>query len=258
MAVIRTLFYYWRVVATGLSFTFFYLCGLIVSFTVVPIIGVISSSETERHERTQTIHYYWFRTFAGFMQFVGVVKGINVTKKFDLSRDGPYVMVANHPTLIDVVAVVSNFKRVDCVVKMGVWNSWAMGGVVQSAGYIPDRSALSVYDTCLERLEEGRNILFFPEGTRSPKNGLRKFSKVASQVVLGSDAELVPIVIDCNVSTLRKDQNWYQVPPEPLEMNVTIHEPISFDRANYASANDGSQEATEQVESFFRNKLGYE
>lgn len=251
------LFYGWRVLATGFSFTVFYLSGFLVSFTVIPILRLISSDEADQHRRGQKLNQRWFKLFAGLMKTVGVVRDINVTMDVDPDEDGPFIILANHPTLIDVVAVVSQLERVDCVVKMEVWNSLAMGGPVKNAGYIPDRSALSVYETCLERLENDRSVLFFPEGTRSPRDGLREFSKVAAQVALGSQAEVLPVVIKTNVSTLRKDQNWYDVPEEPLEMNVTFHEPQRFKAENYQSMSDGSREATRRLKGFFEEELGY-
>lgn len=251
------IFYVWRILATGFSFTIFYLTGLLASLTAFPLLRAISSDETDRHARAQRFNQLWFKTFAGLMKTVGVVRDIKVTFEVDPREDGPYILLANHPTLIDVVAVVSELERIDCVVKMDVWNSLAMGGPVRTAGYIPDRSALHVYETCRERLEAGRSVLFFPEGTRSPKGGLREFSKVAAQVALSSDASILPVVIETNVSTLRRDQNWYDVPEDPLEMNLTFHEPVGFIASEYDSMSEGSTVVTDRIKGFFEEKLGY-
>ncbi len=45
-------------------------------------------------------------------------------------------MIANHPTLIDVVVLIGLMEQANCVVKQALWSNPFTKGPVQSAGYI--------------------------------------------------------------------------------------------------------------------------
>ncbi len=130
-----------------------------------------------------------------------------------------------------------------------------MGRIVKACGYIPDRSALAVYERTRERLEEGNSVLFFPEGTRSPQHGIRSFSRVVGQIATSTDCGVIPVTIECNVSTLRKDQPWYEVPPEPLEMTLTFWSVRNPGTLRVGSIREQSRSYTKSLESFYRDRL---
>src|SRR6185503_12804724 len=52
------------------------------------------------------------------------------------------VVIANHPTLLDAVFLISCLPRVDCVVKEAVWNNVFMRATVRGAGYIRNRDGV--------------------------------------------------------------------------------------------------------------------
>jgi 1-acyl-sn-glycerol-3-phosphate acyltransferase len=48
-----------------------------------------------------------------------------------LRRETGTLVIANHPTLIDIVLIISMMDRAQCVVKEGVWKNPFMRGVVR-------------------------------------------------------------------------------------------------------------------------------
>lgn len=255
--VTNRVFYVWRILGTGFSFGVFYLCGVLVSWLVVPIIPLLFRDPDLRQQRMRTFQSGWFRAFVGLMKTVGVVRDVHVRNRHAADVDGPCLLVANHPTLIDVVAVVSEYPDVSCVVKPELWNSLMVGPVIRACGNIPDRSALDLYESCLDTVEDGESILFFPEGTRSPTGELRPFSRVAAQVASTTGTPIVPVVIHCNVPTLKKNQPWYEVPPEPLAMTLEFHDPFTVEAGTTRSSKSVSERVTEELRDFFRRELGY-
>lgn len=253
----KKLFYLWRVAGTGFCFAVFFLSGALMSWLGVPLLRLLVPDPDRRHRRMRALTHRWFGAFMGLMQAVGVVSGVNVRNRKALDVDEPCLVVANHPTLIDVVALVAEIPDIICVVKMDLWNSPMVGPVVKACGYIPDRSGVDLYESCLETLGRGQSILFFPEGSRSPVGELRPFSRVAAQVAHSTGNPLVPVLIRCNVPTLKRDQPWYDVPPEPLAMNLEFHEPFTVDADPDTPSRVVTERATARMKDFFREGLGY-
>jgi 1-acyl-sn-glycerol-3-phosphate acyltransferase len=245
----------WRVLATGVSFLVFGLLGL-AYLPIAPFVFLWPSRDAvERF--TQRCTRRTFRFFLNFMMTVGVVSDVRYRQFERLNRDEPIILVANHPTLIDVIAVISRFKQMDCVVKPEVWNNPMMAVSVRLAGYVVEENSVQVFEDCLDRLENGRSVFVFPEGTRSPKDDLAPFSRLAAQLALASGRPLYPVIIEYNYSTLRSDQPWHDVPPEPLELTLTAHDPVDPEPDESKTLKEQSQELTDRLRRFYRDKLSF-
>ena len=160
------------------------------------------------------------------MQGLGVCK-LSVQSRERLREPGGLLIVANHPTLIDVVLIGSLLPQLDCLVKIGAWRNPFMRGVVRAAGYVPNDLGEAVVEACAARLREGRSLLLFPEGTRSMKGGdLGAFHRGAAHVALRSGRPLVPLVIRCVPRALGRGQHWYDVGDRPMSFTIEVGEPI--------------------------------
>ena len=90
-------------------------------------------------------------------------------------KDG-LLLVANHQGLFDVVALVTAWDRILCAVyKIELKDVPLVKQIAASTkSYAMDRDdvrqSLTVIQGCTEQLKANRNVLIFPEGTRS-KNG---------------------------------------------------------------------------------------
>ena len=89
-----------------------------------------------------------------------------------LQRDGLLVL-ANHPTLIDVVCLISLLPNADCVVKRAVARNPFMRGPVRAAGYISNDDGAGLVDDCVAAVHAGGTLVIFPEGTRSVRASRR-------------------------------------------------------------------------------------
>jgi 1-acyl-sn-glycerol-3-phosphate acyltransferase len=134
------------------------------------------------------------------------------------------LLVANHPTLLDVVMLGALLPQLDCVVKKQAWSNPFMRGVVRSAGYIPNDLGDHVLDICADRLRQGRRLLLFPEGTRSPKGGLGPFRRGAAHLALRCRMPLTPVSIRCDPPSLMRGQKWYDVPDGRMHFSIEVGE----------------------------------
>jgi 1-acyl-sn-glycerol-3-phosphate acyltransferase len=156
-------------------------------------------------------------------------------RQVDARVPGPrFVMVANHPTLVDVAALSAVFGRITCIAKRPLFRTPILGAILRSCAYIDggNGDALSgalVVGRALELLEMEMPVLVFPEGTRSPAGGLGRLKRGAFEIACRANVPLLPVVIRCEPAALSKSHAWYQIPPRTAVFTVTRLPPLSPD-----------------------------
>ena len=217
----------WRALRTGLAFVVFGVGTLTLTLVIVPLLRVLPEQHGRQGFRVQYLVHLSFRCFETLMRCLGLIR---VTRKGieQLRGGGGRLVIANHPTLIDVVLLIAAMPQADCVVKRRHWQSWITRGVVAGAGYVPNDGGPDVVRACVDRLAAGRSLILFPEGTRSPRNGLGRFQRGVAHIALGSRCNPIPVLIRCDPPTLTKGTRWYDVPDRTAELRIDVEAPISI------------------------------
>lgn len=114
----------------------------------------------------------------------------------------PCVLVANHPTLTDISALLATEPHIVFPVKPGLYRSfWARALLAQAHHFegasLGTFTAAKVIDEAVERIARGYRVMIFPEGTRSPEQGLHPFGRTAFEVATRAGVPVVPMVITC-------------------------------------------------------------
>jgi 1-acyl-sn-glycerol-3-phosphate acyltransferase len=213
---------WWRVVGTGISFACFGLGAVLLGFTIWPLLRL--SSRRQGVARVQRAVSWSMRLFLRLMTTLGVIsyefRGLE-----KLKERGQFV-VANHPSLIDVVLLVGYMPEVDCIVKQALWRNVFLRWPVSWAGYISNASGEGLIQACAKALREGRSLLVFPEGTRTRPGQPLSFQRGAAQIALAAGADFRPVTITCDPITLYKDNPWYRVPARRAHFILTVGETI--------------------------------
>ena len=137
---------------------------------------------------------------------------VHVTGMKHKDTEGAQLILANHPTLIDVVLLLSLLPQVDCVIKEAVRKNLFMRSSVTTANYISNREPEWLLKSCVTCLESGSSLLMFPEGTRTTAGQGLHFKLGAAEVAIRARAQILPIVIDCTPQFLARGEPWYSVP----------------------------------------------
>src|SRR5438105_3380375 len=96
--------YWWRLAATGFGFLLFGLGGLALGTLVLPLVRLTAFNRSRRQARSRACVSASLAFFAGFMRTLGVLS-YSFEGRERLGRPGQLV-IANHPTLIDIVFLV--------------------------------------------------------------------------------------------------------------------------------------------------------
>lgn len=223
MGIQDKLFRQWRICTTGLAFITFMAGSVFFTFAAVPMIKLLPGSvESKRQKILQLIHWS-FKLFIKYSVFLGIIETFEVNGLEDIKYYNNYILIANHPTLIDVVAIMSCIPFCNCIVKKSLLKHIYFNSIVRAAGYIVNDRATQILKDCEKNFQAGRSLIVFPEGTRSPAFGLRTFKRGAAQIALRTGIPIVLVVITCDPPTLSKGQPWYKVPERPLRFKLHFH-----------------------------------
>jgi 1-acyl-sn-glycerol-3-phosphate acyltransferase len=247
----------WRVVATGLCFLTFLGAGLVLTVTVLPLILLFSTTSEQKERRVLKLIHYGFKFFMRYMRILNPIGSFHVQGLDHVSSFNGSLFIANHPTLIDVVAIVSCLPTCQCIVKKSLLQNVFFGRLLRTAGYIANDYAAQLMDDCARRLQAGHSLLIFPEGTRSPVDGLHPFSRGAAQIAIRTGAPVVPVVITCKPPTLGRGAPWYDVPARPIDLTLRFLPPLEIPSAvtNKQGIPLQARALTRHIENFFLQEL---
>jgi 1-acyl-sn-glycerol-3-phosphate acyltransferase len=239
----------WHFVASAAGFALFGLGGIVLPLFAFPVLRMLPGSREQRELRCQRAVHWCFRIYLVILEALGVVR-IQVVGAEALRQPGQLV-VANHPTLLDAVFLISLMPQADCVAKQATWSNPFMRGVVTSTGYLSNDLGGELVDACAERLASGRSLLLFPEGTRSPKGGLGPFQRGAVHVALRSEKPLRTVLLTCSPPALTRGRKWYQMPTRRLA--ITVDARGSLDPADLLEAGMSRGMAARRVSAALRD-----
>jgi len=224
--IIGLLDYGWRLFATGFSFVCFGLGGLLLWLLVFPVLSVLPASRLQRISRGQRVVHYSFYVFIGLMHKIGIMTyQINGLEK--LNRAGQLI-IANHPTLIDVVFLISRIKQANCIVKDSLWRNLFMRGPILNAGYISNGDPEKMIADCVAWLQSGGSMIIFPEGTRSVPNKPYHFQRGAAAIALQANTTVTLVTISCTPSTLTKAEPWYHIPERRFHLTMNVDDDVDL------------------------------
>jgi 1-acyl-sn-glycerol-3-phosphate acyltransferase len=235
----------------------FGLGGLLSSITLLPLLRVWPGSRQQKISRVQKTVSMMFKFFVQMLTLAGVIK-LNC-KNVNALRDAKgVVVVANHPCLVDVVILISLMPNAGCIVKQGLWRNPFLRGVVSSAGYIPNRGAELMLQDCQQVLDKQSNLIIFPEGTRTlTSNVVNPFARGAANIALRTQTDILPVVLHTDVAGLTKQQPWYEIPRQTMNMTVNVLPPLSCHGADAAqdSQKKSARQFTRDLEQLYLNTL---
>ncbi|MEZ3134665.1 lysophospholipid acyltransferase family protein [Stutzerimonas kunmingensis] len=210
----------WRLIATGLSFALFGIGGLWLRLIIFPLLSLLpGDAATHRRRARQTVsRLFWL--FVQFMYRSGVLT-YEVEGAERLGRPGQLI-IANHPSLIDVVVLIALIRDANCVVKQSLWDNPFTRGPIRAAQYISNNGSAEMLDEAAEALQQGQTLIIFPEGTRTTPGQPPQFHRGAAAIALRGAKLVTPVVISVTPTTLTKAEPWYRIPSRRFHFHLRV------------------------------------
>jgi 1-acyl-sn-glycerol-3-phosphate acyltransferase len=203
-------FYWLRLPATGLCFLVFGLAALVLGLVVLPTLGLVHRDRVRRRRVARAVIAAGLRTFVYFMRGVRVMD-FSFEGRELLGQPGQMI-VANHPTLIDVIFLLGFTPQATCIVKSALFANLFTRGALRAADYIPNAPTDEMVLRAERELRAGQSLVIFPEGTRTVRGRSLELQRGAANIALRGATTLTPVYISCEPPTLSKHEPWYRIP----------------------------------------------
>jgi 1-acyl-sn-glycerol-3-phosphate acyltransferase len=187
--------------------------------------------------------------FRIYLRFLGLFCAC----RFDLAaldalrREAPLILVANHPSLLDAVMIISRFPNMVCIMKATLMDNILLGAAARLARYIPNNTPLDMVLGACEELREGAQLLIFPEGTRTRNLPVDACTAGAGLIASRAGTAVQALLIEFSSPYLGKAWPLFRKPELPLRFSVRIGR--RFAPPADATAFGG------ELESYFRGAL---
>ena len=212
----------WRLPVTALGFGVFGGGAVILSLTLFPLLYLLPF--TQKHRWTRRLIASVFRFYLRLLRWLGLIS--YELHHVEALRLPGQLIIANHPSLLDVVFIIAYTGDTSCVVKGSLWRNPFTAIAVRAANYISNARD-DLFTACVETIRSGQSLIIFPEGTRSQPGEPLRFHRGPSNVALSAGVPIRPVVIRCEPAALLKHQKWYAIPAEPPHFTLCVEAPIA-------------------------------
>ena len=207
-------------------FCIFGLGGILVGSAVFPIILLVYKSEKQRKIFVNTIHITW-RAFVWLMCSLRLIK-INCSACKQLKSLRGTIVIANHPSLIDVVILVSIIPNSVCVVKESLFKNFFIRRVIRKTYLSNTMNPDEFLSRGTDILSKGYNIVIFPEGTRTIPNKTVRLHRGFAYLQMATCANILPIKITNTPAILGKMQKWWNIGNKTSVYDISVKPYIKY------------------------------
>lgn len=142
---------------------------------------------------------------------------------------GPCVMVANHQSMADILALMGLRADFKFVSKASLFQVPLVGWMMRQLKYVAlergkHGSHADMLVTCGALLEAGEKVLIFPEGTYASGPERLPFKRGAFRLAQKAQVPLVPVVLEGTGALVFEDGPWFS---PSARVTVKVMEPIA-------------------------------
>jgi 1-acyl-sn-glycerol-3-phosphate acyltransferase len=196
---------------------------------------------------------WYFRTLGKALVKVNPLWRVKVEGKEKLDTGGPFVLVVNHQSFADLIAMCFLDHPTKYLGKASVFDVPIFGWALRIAGEVPvvrgnrdsGREALERLGAWLDR---GVSVALFPEGTRSATGDIGPFKVGAFKLAIAHRRAVVPVVLSGARNLLPKGSLVFQ---GHADVCVRVLDPVSTDGYTLDDAGKLAEEVrSRMVESY--------
>jgi len=196
---------------------------LLYSFTALIVLLTLFFATVKSKFLVRNMLYFWANSV-----FYLMGKKLRLIGLENIGKNGKYILVANHSSLFDIMAIMSFYPDVswfghERLLKVPVFKT-----VLKMINYVPMKAAnYTATKTMIDQLitkSQGHTIAIFPEGTRSLDGHVNEFFRGFIKVLRESEINILPVTL--NGFFCFKPKNRFYINFNS-KLNVIIHPPIN-------------------------------
>ena len=196
--------------------------GLFIGLFIIPISTLKYKDLEHRKFCANVVHKSW-KFFSGLLCKFGSIK---IETNGDFENINGKVIVANHPSLLDIVLLIGLIPNCLCLAKKELLKNPIMHNIVKYLYIINDVDLGEFQNETKKALENGFNIIIFPTGTRTLQNEELKIHKGSAQIAINANVDIIPITIKADYPILIKNHFPLDVNNKAITFEITQKENI--------------------------------
>ncbi len=230
------------------------------SYTVLAPFGLVifaflclvwRGDKTARARRLQRVTVIAYRFMHHWLRWTGITHFDHRWPVEGIPSE-PCVVIANHPTLMDITSITAVMGAGCTIVKPAMYERRLLHPLLVGAGHIkgPGSDLISigsVVEAASDRLARGFPLIVFPEGTRSREGKLLPFGRIAFEIACRAEVPIVSLTIECEPVYLSKEVPLFSPPWSTPQFKVGL---LAVD--DPATANNDSRELRRKIESRYQ------
>lgn len=147
----------------------------------------------------------------------------------------PGIIVANHPSMLDAPFLLSRLPRAVVIFKARLGRHILRGRAAAFTGYMPSDQGVDGLRLVVGSVRAGAQFVFFPEGTRTPREGPVELHPLYAVVAKYARVPIHLFAIERNSNALCKDHVLRRSPILPARFRIRYLETVGCDEAPTAA-----------------------
>ncbi len=225
-----------RSITMILFFIFFGIGALVVNLLLFPIAKIFLKDKKLLYFYSDTIHNLW-KFFVTLCKTTGMIR-LEIQDKEKIQSLKNNVIVATHPSFIDIIILISLIPRTTCLVKSDLSKNPFLNNIIKSIFILEDETIDNLKIHSKKMIEAGFNIIIFPSGIRHRKDEQPKIRKGAATIAMSAKANIAALKYYTDYDFLFINQPIYEAGSKPVTYTLSYAGEININEELEKSDNE--------------------
>jgi len=196
--------------------------GILYVYTALGVLLVICLTWMNARKPVQFLSMIWAKSV-----FLIMFKRLRIKGKENLDRKEKYILLANHASLFDIVAITSFYPNVSWFGHERLLKVPIFGRFLKLTNYVPFKeptvtNTRHMLDQLMERANN-QSVALFPEGTRTTSGRINPFYRGFIYLFRSREIDILPVTLNGFYNFKPKTRFYINF---GSKLEVIIHKPI--------------------------------
>jgi 1-acyl-sn-glycerol-3-phosphate acyltransferase len=196
--------------------------GLLYFFTAIVVVVILFFSLFRKKTIIRHISQFWAKSV-----FVLIWKKFTISGLENFKKDKHYILVANHGSLFDIVAIMSFYPGISWFGHERLLKVPLFGKILKMSDYVPFkepnyRNTKEMIEQLIKKSDH-QTVAIFPEGTRTLNGKINQFYRGFIYLMRSRDLEILPVTLNGFYDLKPKNRFYLDF---SSKLDIVVHKPI--------------------------------
>jgi 1-acyl-sn-glycerol-3-phosphate acyltransferase len=197
--------------------------GVLYIFTAIIVLTIMILALFHLKKAMFSLAQLWAKVV-----FLIIAKKFTLKGKENIVKGKKYILVANHSSLFDIMAIMSFYRGVSWFGHERLLKIPLFGTILKMIDYVPfTKPTVKNTKEMIDQLilkSRNKTVAIFPEGTRTTDGHIKEFYRGFIYLFRTSDIEILPVTLNGFYDLKPKTRTYINF---SAKLDIVIHKPIS-------------------------------